>query len=112
MAQLPSALLCQSARPSCTFSPVRCTAKSTIVVTPPHAAAMVPVSNVSDAAVPPNGSSMWVCTSTPPGTTYLPVASIVRVGGDAEGLGLAGREHGGDRLAVDEHVAGDAAGRR
>ena len=28
--------------------------------------------------MPPNGSSMWVCTSTPPGTTYLPVASIVR----------------------------------
>ncbi len=49
-----------------------------MVVTPPHAAAVVPVSNVSDAAVPPNGSSMCVCTSTPPGTTYLPVASMVR----------------------------------
>src|SRR5262245_11876326 len=23
---------------------------------------------------------MWVCTSTPPGSTYLPVASIVRTG--------------------------------
>ena len=31
-------------------------------------------------------------------------------GGDADGLGLAGSEHGGDGLAVDEHVAGDAAG--
>ena len=49
-----------------------------MVVTPPHAAAVVPVSNVSDADVPPNGSSMCVCTSTPPGTTYLPVASMVR----------------------------------
>jgi hypothetical protein len=26
--------------------------------------------------VPPKGSSMWVCTSTPPGITYLPVASM------------------------------------
>ncbi len=49
-----------------------------IVVVPPHAAARVPVSNVSDANVPPNGSSMCVCTSMPPGTTYLPVASMVR----------------------------------
>ena len=43
---------------------------------PPHAAARVPVSNVSIAAVPPNGSSMWVCASIPPGITYLPVASM------------------------------------
>src|SRR4051812_22379970 len=49
---------------------------STIVVTPPHAAARVPVSKVSLANVPPNGSSMWVCTSTPPGITYLPAASM------------------------------------
>src|SRR6266566_4269306 len=77
MAQLPSALACHAASPSCTTSPVRWTAKSTIVVTPPHAAARVPVSKVSDAAVPPNGSSMCVCTSIPPGMTYFPVASIV-----------------------------------
>jgi hypothetical protein len=32
---------------------------------------------VSLAAVPPNGSCMWVCTSMPPGMTYFPVASIV-----------------------------------
>src|SRR3954447_6750576 len=51
---------------------------STMVVTPPHAAARDPVSNVSDAKVPPNGSSMWVWTSIPPGMTYLPVASITR----------------------------------
>ena len=49
-----------------------------MVVVPPQAAARVPVSNVSDAKVPPKGSSMCVCTSMPPGTTYLPVASIVR----------------------------------
>ena len=50
-------------------------AKSTIVVVPPHAAALVPVSKVSEATVPPNGISMWVCASTPPGITYLSVAS-------------------------------------
>jgi hypothetical protein len=36
----------------------------------------LPVSNVSLAKVPPNGSSMCVCTSMPPGMTYLPVASM------------------------------------
>ena len=78
MAQLPSAFSCHDARASCTLPPVFCTAKSTMVVMPPHAAAVVPVSNVSEASVPPNGISMCVWTSTPPGTTYLPVASIVR----------------------------------
>ena len=48
-----------------------------IEVVPPNAAARVPVSKVSLANVPPNGSSMWVWTSMPPGMTYLPVASIV-----------------------------------
>ena len=42
-----------------------------IVVVPPQAAARVPVSNVSDAYVPPNGSSMWVWPSTPPGHDVL-----------------------------------------
>src|SRR5918993_4360414 len=77
MAQLPSAFSCQRASASCTLAPGFCAAKSTIVVMPPHAAAMVPVSNVSLDSVPPKGISMCVCTSTPPGTTYLPVASIV-----------------------------------
>ena len=77
MWQLPSALACQAASPSWTFSPVRCTAKSMIVVVPPKAAALVPVSKVSEANVPPNGSSMWVCASMPPGMTYLPVASMI-----------------------------------
>ena len=49
-----------------------------IDVVPPCAAARVPVSKVSDASVPPNGSCMWVCASMPPGITYLPVASMTR----------------------------------
>ena len=48
-----------------------------MLVVPPKAAARVPVSNVSLAKVPPNGSSMWVWTSMPPGMTYLPLASMV-----------------------------------
>ena len=76
MAQLPSASASRLSRHSLTFSPWLCVAKSTMVVVPPQAAARVPVSKVSDANVPPNGSSMWVWTSTPPGTTSLPVASI------------------------------------
>ena len=53
-----------------------CTAKSTIVVVPPKAAARVPVSKSSLANVPPNGSFMWVWPSMPPGIRYFPVASI------------------------------------
>ena len=51
-------------------------AKSTIVVVPPNAAAMVPDSKSSAEVVPPNGMSMWVWTSMPPGRTYLPLASM------------------------------------
>ena len=47
-----------------------------IDVVPPQAAARVPVSNVSEALVPPNGSSMCVWASMPPGMTSLPLASI------------------------------------
>src|SRR5512146_1757233 len=47
-----------------------------MVVVPPQAAARVPVSKVSAENVPPNGISMCVCTSIPPGSTYLPVASM------------------------------------
>ena len=43
-----------------------------------QAAARVPVSKVSEAKVPPKGSSMWVCTSMAPGITHLPAASRVR----------------------------------
>ena len=59
-------------------SPLVWTAKSMMVVVPPQAAAREPVSKVSAAKVPPNGSSMWVCTSTPPGATMRPPASITR----------------------------------
>ena len=48
-----------------------------MVVVPPRAAALVPVSNVSAEKVPPNGISMCVCPSIPPGITYMPVASMV-----------------------------------
>ena len=47
-----------------------------IVVVPPQAAAREPVSKVSEAKVPPNGISMWVCPSMPPGMTYFPAASM------------------------------------
>ena len=77
MTALPSALACQVSRPSRSEAPRDWTAKSTMLVVPPNAAARVPVSKVSFANVPPNGSSMWVWTSMPPGMTYLPVASIV-----------------------------------
>ena len=75
MAHWPSALACQASRPSRSDPPTDWMAKSTMVVVPPQAAARVPVSKVSAATVPPNGISMWVCPSTPPGITYLPVAS-------------------------------------
>ena len=69
MTALPSALACQASRPSRSDWPLPWTAKSTIEVVPPNAAARVPVSKVSLANVPPNGSSMWVWTSIPPGMT-------------------------------------------
>ena len=62
-----------------------------------------------DAYVPPNGSSMWVCTSMPPGMTYLPVASIVR------SAVTAARRRGRARTSAAivspsiEHVAGRCA---
>ncbi len=78
MAHRPSALACQASRPSRSAPPIDWMAKSMIVVVPPQAAARVPVSKVSAAKVPPNGISMCVCASTPPGTTYFPLASISR----------------------------------
>jgi di/tricarboxylate transporter len=60
------------------FSMVISHVGATIVVVPPQAAARDPLSKVSLANVPPKGSSMWVCTSMPPGMTYFPAASITR----------------------------------
>src|SRR3990167_7470083 len=81
MQALPSAFSCQVSRPWWRVPPRGWTAKSMIVVVPPKAAARVPDSNVSLANVPPNGSSMWVWGSIPPGMTYLPVASMTRSAG-------------------------------
>src|SRR5215469_2691360 len=78
MLALPSALACQASSVSRSEAPLACTAKSTSEVVPPQAAARVPVSKSSAENVPPNGMSRWVCTSIPPGMTYLPVASIDR----------------------------------
>ena len=64
-----SAFSSQVSSPWDSDSPNPWTAKSTIVVVPPNAAARVPVAKSSDAKVPPKGSSMWVCTSMPPGIT-------------------------------------------
>src|SRR5881296_2693114 len=47
-----------------------------MVVTPPHAAAAVPDSKSSAVRVPPRSRSRWVWTSTPPGNTWSPRASI------------------------------------
>src|ERR1051326_158990 len=78
MLALPSALACQVSSVSRSAPPLGCTAKATTDVVPPQAAARVPVSKSSAENVPPNGMSRWVCTSMPPGMTYLPVASIDR----------------------------------
>src|ERR1700732_3687755 len=78
MTQLPPALPCHLSRVASSEEPLAWTAKSMIVVVPPQAAARVPVSNVSTENVPPNGISMCVCTSIPPGSTYLPVAPMIR----------------------------------
>ena len=46
------------------------------VVVPPCAAAIVPVSKSSAEVVPPKGMSRCVWTSTPPGMTSWPEASM------------------------------------
>ena len=84
-------------------------AKSTIVVVPPHAAARVPVSNLSAATVPPNGISMWVWPSTPPGMTYLPVASITVSAAPALGRSPVPRA---TLLVLDQHVDRELVGAR
>jgi hypothetical protein len=64
---------------------------------PPHAAAVVPVANVSAENVPPKGISMWVWASMPPGEHVLP-------GGVDDGVGRVEYARGGHRrdgLAVD-----------
>src|ERR1051326_2696678 len=62
-------------------------AKSTMEVVPPKAAARVPVSKSSADVVPPKGMSRCVCTSMPPGSTYMPAASTTV----APSVGMPGR---------------------
>src|SRR5580704_19321286 len=90
MAQLPSALACHLSSVASSEVPLAWTAKSMMVVVPPQAAARVPVSKVSEANVPPNGISMCVCTSIPPGSTYLPVASMTWSAASANGASAGG----------------------
>jgi len=52
-------------------------AKSRKVVTPPIAAARLPVRKSSALTVPQNGSWKWLCTSMAPGITILPLASMI-----------------------------------
>ena len=78
MAQLPSALRCHSARPSVHVLAVALHGHvDDGRDAAPRRGARAGLERVATANVPPNGSSMWVCTSMPPGITYLPVASIV-----------------------------------
>ena len=46
-----------------------CSAKSTMVVVPPNAAARVPLSKVSQVMVVPMTFSRWTWVSPPPGST-------------------------------------------
>ena len=71
-----------------------------MVVVPPKAAAMVPDSKSSAEVVPPNGMSMWVWTSMPPGRTNLPLASMTL----SAGMVSADADRR-DLFAVDEDVA-------
>ncbi len=78
MAALPSAFFIHVSQAWWSVWPRYWMAKSTTVVVPPCAAAIVPDSKSSADVVPPNGMSRWVCTSMPPGKTYLSLASITR----------------------------------
>ena len=75
MTARPSARFIQPSKAGYSPSPKPWIAKSMMVVVPPWAAAMVPLSKSSAEVVPPNGMSRWVCTSMPPGITSLPFAS-------------------------------------
>ena len=75
---MPSARFRQSSSACRIVWPRYWIAKSTMLVVPPNAAAIVPDSKSSADVVPPNGMFRWVWTSMPPGMTYWPEASIVR----------------------------------
>ena len=71
------------------------------VVTPPRAAARVPVFQSSLETVPQKGSSRWTCTSRTPGRTYLPAASTTVAPLASASETAANR---GDLLATDGDV--------
>ena len=77
MTDLPSARPIQSSRACRIVLPRYWIAKSTMLVVPPNAAAIVPDSKSSADVVPPNGMFRCVWTSMPPGITYCPDASMV-----------------------------------
>ena len=79
-------------------------AKSITVVTPPRAAARVPVFQSSLETVPQNGSSRWTCTSTPPGITMA--ARRIDDLGARTARGGQARAHRRDRFAADRDVRG------
>ncbi len=100
MAALPSAFFIQVSQAWRRVWPLYWMAKSTIEVVPPKAAAIVPDSKSSAEVEPPNGMSRCVCTSMPPGSTYLPVASIVLSAGSRDR-----RPDRRDLLVLDQDVA-------
>ena len=112
MAQLPSAFSCHATSASCTLPPVFCTAKSTIVVTPPHAAARgAGLERVGRLGAAEGHLHVGVHVDAARHDVLAGGVDHVRVGTMPERVGLPGREDGGDRLAVDEHV-GRACARR
>ena len=72
MAQLPSALASAARGPARSASPLRWTAKSTMVVVPPQAAARVPVSKVSDGTGAAKGQFHVGVGVDPPGHDQAP----------------------------------------
>ena len=80
--------------------------KSTSVVVPPNAAAVVPEVKSSHVVVPPKNISMCVCGSIAPGITILPVGVDHLVGRHVERL--ADQRH---RAVVDEDVPDVVVGR-
>ena len=109
MAQRPSAWASRSSRHSRTFSPWFWVAKSTMVVVPPQAAARVPVSKSSEDRVPMIGISIWVWTSTPPGTTSLSEASMTSAAASAAAaMSLPGRSTASTRSPSISTSAGSA----
>ena len=76
-----SALRCTRAMAPSGVSVAFCSAKSTTVVVPPKAAALVPLAKVSQVMVGPITFCRCTWQSTPPGSTYRPRASTTATSG-------------------------------